>query len=470
MKLTQRFNGPFELVSKNPILREFQYESSTRGYQFCGNPEELPPDGSGHLLVGSSPEGLLFEPVHQIVGQHHQFKVNLCAGPTPAHTLVQSEAVDAFLDEVLAAGPLVVEAPDSFSGIKAACGNDLIVVCDGLRLEQFELLSRFFSSPDRLAHHHQTQFPLRVQGEERFANGHVWGDLPPRSDPQNKLLDVDELGDHDIELNIAPDQPANEVHVEKAAVGPQPSEHPKGKLAQHQSQKGSSLVGVRAVARTKNSSQVVPCLPDEAKHRVMALPASLFRIVALVGPVLLSKDRDDMGIQVQGQGFELFKAATRHVEQARVDVGNLNGRMDCDLVQKPANGALHRELFEFGNTLKYLIPNQLHHVTGPEYSEHQRIEHAHTHLSWAVVRVTPITHAHRLQMFAQLLFFKEPADQTCAAKSGQILPGELLLRSQILFFLLFLCYIRIHFLGASFSGSFGKRILPEKEAFLLQII
>src|SRR5208283_151855 len=202
MKLTQRFNGPFELVSKNPILREFQYESSTRGYQFCGNPEELPPDGSGHLLVGSSPEGLLFEPVHQIVGQHHQFKVNLCAGPTPAHTLVQSEAVDAFLDEVLAAGPLVVEAPDSFSGIKAACGNDLIVVCDGLRLEQFELLSRFFSSPDRLAHHHQTQFPLRVQGEERFANGHVWGDLPPRSDPQNKLLDVDELGDHDIELNI----------------------------------------------------------------------------------------------------------------------------------------------------------------------------------------------------------------------------------------------------------------------------
>ena len=137
MRLSNRFDGSFELVSKNPILREFQYESSTRCYQFCGNPEELPPDGSGHLLVGSSPEGLLFEPVHQIVGQHHQFKVNLCAGPTPAHTLVQSEAVDAFLDEVLAAGPLVVEAPDSFSGIEAACGNDLIVVCDGLRLEQF---------------------------------------------------------------------------------------------------------------------------------------------------------------------------------------------------------------------------------------------------------------------------------------------------------------------------------------------
>ena len=108
MRLSKRFNSSFKLVSKNPILREFQYESSARGYQFCGNPEELPADGSGHLLVGSSPEGLLFEPVHQIVGQHHQFKVDLCAGPTPAHTLVQSEAVDAFLDEVLAAGPLVV--------------------------------------------------------------------------------------------------------------------------------------------------------------------------------------------------------------------------------------------------------------------------------------------------------------------------------------------------------------------------
>ena len=43
-------------------------------------------------------------------------------------------------------------------------------------------------------------------------------------------------------------------------------------------------------------SKVVPCLPDEAKQWMMALPASLFRIGALVGPVLLSKDRDDMGI------------------------------------------------------------------------------------------------------------------------------------------------------------------------------
>jgi hypothetical protein len=90
-------------------------------------------------------------------------------------------------------------------------------------------------------------------------------------------------------------------------------------------------------------------------------------------------------------------------------------------------------------------------------------------MSWGVVRVASITDAHHLQVLAQLAFCKEPADQTRTAKSSQILPGELLLRGQILFFLLFLCYIRIHFLGASFSGSLGKRILPEKEAFLLKI-
>jgi hypothetical protein len=202
----------------------------------------------------------------------------------------------------------------------------------------------------------------------------------------------------------------------------------------------------------------------------MALAASLFRIVALVGPVLLSKDRDDMRIQIQRQGFELLKAATRHIQQARVDVGNLKGRMDRDFIKKPANRALDREFPEFRNLLKYLIPNQLHHMTGPEYSEHQCIQHTHTHMSRAVVRVTPITDAHSLQVFAQLAFFKEPADQTSTAKSGQTLPGELLLRGQILFFLLFLCYIHIHFLGASFSGSLSKRILPEKEAFLLKIM
>src|SRR5208337_355897 len=144
--------------------------------------------------------------------------------------------------------------------------------------------------------------------------------------------------------------------------------------------------------------------------------------------------------------------------------------MDRDFIQKSANRALDREFPEFGDTLKYLIQNQLHHVTGPEYPEHQRIKHAHTHLSRTEVRVAPITDAHRLQLFAQLAFFKEPAKQTRATKSGQILPGELLLCSQILFFLLSLCCIRIHFLGASFSGLLSKRILPEKEAFLLKII
>ena len=396
--------------------------------------------------------------------------MNLCAGPTPAYTLVQPETVHAFLDEVLAAGPLVVEAPHSL-GYQFR-GNPEEFPPDGYGhlLEQLELFSRFFSGLDCLADYHQTQFSMRVQGKQRFANGDIWGDLPPRSDPQNKLLDVDELRHYDIELNPAPDQPANEVHVEKAAVGPQPSDHPKGKLAQHQSQKGSGLIGIRAVARTKNSSQVVPCLPDEAKQLVMALAASLFRIVALVGPVLLPKDGDNMGIQVQRQGFELFKSGAPHVEQARVYLGNLNGRMDRDFIQKSANRALDRKFPEFRNLLKYLIPHQLHHMTGPEYSEHQRIQHAHTHMRWGVVRVAPITDAHRLQVLAQLAFCKEPSDQTRTAKSGQILPGELLLRSQILFFLLRLCYIYIHFLSASFSGSLGKRILPEKEAFLLNIM
>jgi hypothetical protein len=136
--------------------------------------------------------------------------------------------------------------------------------------------------------------------------------------------------------------------------------------------------------------------------------------------------------------------------------------MDRDFTQKSANRALDREFPEFRNLLKYVIPNQLHHMTGPEYSEHQRIQHTHTYMSRGVVRVTPITDAHRLQVSAEFVFFTEPADQTCAAKSGQILRGEFLLRSQILFFSPVLCYIRIHFSGASFCGLLSKRILPER--------
>ena len=172
--------------------------------------------------------------------------------------------------------------------------------------------------------------------------------------------------------------------------------------------------------------------------------------------MLLPKNRDDVGIQVQGQAFELLEAATPNIQQTRVDIGNLLGRVDRDCVKEPADCALDRESFEFSNTLKHFVPNELHHMTGPEYPQHQGIKHTRAHLRRTVIRVTPPTDAHRLQVFAKLVFFKEPADQTRTAESGQILSCELLPRSQILFFLLFLCYICIHFLSASFSGVVGQ--------------
>ena len=97
MELSERFNSVFEFLPKDPIFREFQDQSPAGGHESCWNPEESPSDGSSHLLFCSPAEGLFFEPIHQIVGQHHQFKVNLRASPTPAHTLVQPETIDAFL-------------------------------------------------------------------------------------------------------------------------------------------------------------------------------------------------------------------------------------------------------------------------------------------------------------------------------------------------------------------------------------
>ena len=102
----------------------------------CGNPKELPADSLGHLLSGMTPQSHLLEPVHEVVGQYHQLEVQLGARPVFRDARIQTETVDAFLDEVLAAGTLVVAVPDIFSRKVAVSGDNLVVIEFFLDTEQ----------------------------------------------------------------------------------------------------------------------------------------------------------------------------------------------------------------------------------------------------------------------------------------------------------------------------------------------
>jgi len=67
--------------------------------QLGWNAYDFPPDGSCHLLLIS--QSCLLEPVHEVLGQHDQLKIELGSCPAPANTLVQTKSIDAFFDEIL---------------------------------------------------------------------------------------------------------------------------------------------------------------------------------------------------------------------------------------------------------------------------------------------------------------------------------------------------------------------------------
>ncbi len=119
---------PGELLLVGLPFRQLEPHLATtiRG-QFLRYPEKPPANGTGHFLCGFTTKDLFLEPVHQVVGQHDQLKIEPSTCPMPRNTLVQAESVNALLDKVLTAGTPVVNPPDLLARSLAVGGNYLVI-------------------------------------------------------------------------------------------------------------------------------------------------------------------------------------------------------------------------------------------------------------------------------------------------------------------------------------------------------
>ena len=103
---------PLELSLICPPVRQFQFETTPSFNQLGWNPYDFPTDGSCHLLFLLISQSCLLEPVHEVIGQHDQLKIESGSCPAPANTLVQPKSIDAFFDEILTTGTLIIKMPD----------------------------------------------------------------------------------------------------------------------------------------------------------------------------------------------------------------------------------------------------------------------------------------------------------------------------------------------------------------------
>ena len=466
IELGESGKRPGEFLLVGPPFRQLEPDlaTATRG-QFRRYPEKPPANGTGHLLCSFTTKGLFLEPVHQVVGQHYQLKVEPCPCPASRNALVQAESIDALLDEVLAAGTLVVKTPDIITRSIAIGGDYLIVVDIFLDAEELELFTRIFTLANHFPDHYQAHILERWNRQTQLAHGKALAKLSPVADTEDHPLEPYLLGYHHIELDLAHHQPTKKLNPEKPAVGPQLFYPVLRQLFHYGLEKILRLITTGAIARTKDSSDIVSCLPDKAHKRVVAGPATLLGIVTPLGPVLPAKDRYDMGIQVQGDGFHAMKSLADFVQEPEIDLCYMLSLVDRDPGKETADSTLGGKPGKTSQSLKHLIYFKFHHVDRSEDAHHQGIEYAVGDLEGAIVFFAPFAGANSLEVLIQLQFAKEPVREPCAPETGKILASELLLWFTTR---AFLCYIFCHLFGASFPCFQSMLFYQERRLFALK--
>ncbi len=236
--------GSSEFLFIRPPFSQLEPGYPAARGQLRRNQEKLSPDSSSHLLLIS--QSCLLEPVHQVVGQHDQLEVKPCPCPCPAfrNALVQAESIDTLLDEVLAAGTLVVKTTE------------------------------------------------------------------------DHLLEPYLLGYHHIEFDLPPHQPVQEIKAEESAISTKSCDgYLSRQLVQHGCQEILCLISTGTVARSEHVSEIIPGLSDEAHQRMVAGTSAFLRIVPPPCPVLSAKDRDDMGVEIKGDCFQLPESFADQTQQ-----------------------------------------------------------------------------------------------------------------------------------------------------------
>ena len=448
----------FILVSP-PLGKPYLY-STTYLYKFCRNPKELPTNGSSHFLSACATQGLLLEPVHKVVGQQYQFKVQPRSSPASRHVSIQAKIIHVLFNEILTAGPLVITMPDFFSRMLAVSGYDLIIIQLFLDIEQLELFSRLLVFLDRLSNNHKTNLFILAKGNQNLPRFPVSCDPVPCSYTKNQPLDPKQLGDHYVKFNLLLAQPCEKIPTEKATVRPKPYGGFIWKLVEHLFNEILHLM-VGAIARTKMTPKAVPGLTNKAQNRMVAFPPRFLWVIATLCPMLIAKNRNNMRVEIQGDGFHLLKSIANPAKKHVVDPSKMIRHMNRDLCKKPADSALGRKTIKMGDLLEHLVCGKFHHVARTKDPHHQSIEHGKAHFCRGIVTFPPFACTKDCHCIRDAELIEEPTHQTSSSKAGDILSSETFHLVSVAFW----GYTIFHFLSASFFWYFSKYIILERRHF-----
>ena len=184
------------------------------------------------------------------------------------------------------------------------------------------------------------------------------------------------------------------------------------------------------IPAAKQSSQIIPRLPNETKQGMITLPALLLRIVAHRRPLLPIKNRGHMGIQIQGQGLEDSKALAKLHQQTKIQKSNLLRHGHSQPRQETAHRRLYRKTKPSHDLDENAIGGQNPHLPRPGIPQKHAVKQTHQHGPDAIFTL-PTTRNLNLLLYLllQVMALEKLSDQPGTAKASQVFPSEFFLNS-----------------------------------------
>ncbi|UCF72332.1 MAG: hypothetical protein JSW35_09110 [Deltaproteobacteria bacterium] len=113
------------------------------------------------------------------------------------------------------------------------------------------------------------------------------------------------------------------------------------------------------------TNYIVPRLTDETEEGMGALFALFLGVVANTSPLVISLDRGDVGIQVEGDRLPSPEIVSELHEEVKVERCDPSRDGNPQRAGKTADGRLHQEGEESRYLLKYLVSRKDLHVPWP---------------------------------------------------------------------------------------------------------
>src|SRR5271157_156056 len=444
-----------KLLSVMPALLQLQDPFSP----CC--PNQTPRDQENHLpnrlhhgLDFLPVQNLFLKEIHQIVPQHQQLKIGVIPPIRMRDDLIQTQSINPLFDKIFTTGSLIVKMPDLFTNQRTIGDNDLIIIRGPFSSQKPQLLSGVFVPFHRLTNDHHPQGDSLGQEVRDLPHLDPSAYLLPILQHLNLLLYPRLQGHHHIELDPPLDQKLQKLQTEKTTVRPKANLFQMTrKFPQDLLQKGNGLVRTVMILTTKQSCQIIPGLPKETKHGLITLSPLFLRIVAHGGPLLPTKDRRHMQIQIQGQFPQGLKPFAKLHQQIEIQETNLLSHGHSQARQETTDRRLDREIKESSDFEENPIGTQNPHLPRPGITQKQAVQQTDQHASYAKFTLPTACNLNLLlYLLLQLVTLEKLSDQSSTPKAGQVLAREFFLNNLNLFIvvnLTFWGYALFHLLSAS---------------------